>query len=205
MHHDPSPARARRGWRGILLLLAVLAATPALAHPNSIMKTRLLIQFEQGKVAQLGESWSFDAGFSQQLLDDYDDDHDGVFDSAELARMRKALLANLAESNFFTYVWAGGERLAPLKPFDFRASVDGETVTLLIGLQLPAPQAPRSLKIEIKDPTFFIYAEWTDDQPVVLRGPSAERCRARLDDAQQDAYFGGMVVPKAITLACRPA
>ena len=99
---------ARRGayssrWRTVALALAMTATTAmaAEADPNVTMTVRVLFNFEGSDVDGIGEVWTFDAGFSAELLKDFDADNDGALSDAEVKAMGPEVMKNLADFPLF--------------------------------------------------------------------------------------------------------
>lgn len=219
---DPHPAdsgpgrgdrrdRRRRQTAGIAagaLAVAVLAMglCPAFAHPNIVMTCRVLFNFDGPSVDGLGEVWTFDQTFSAELLKDFDTDGDGRFSNSEAAAMQSEIMRNLADSRDFTYVSIDGKDAGKLPVSGFRAEAKNGVVSIAFGVPLKTPLDPRihTLSVEIKDPEFFVFASFADDNPVLMRGDGAEAdgCVPKLVDDSAGAYFGGAIIPEAATLSC---
>lgn len=199
-----SPCRV---WGRILAgVLALGTASPAAAHPDITMECRVLFNFEDGKVTGIGETWTFDEAFSGQLIADYDEDHDGLFDAAESGAMEREVFGNLSGIHYYTFLSINGREQTDLKPFGFRATKDGEIVTFAFGIRLPEPLDPAlyPVTLELKDPEFAVYAVLTGDEPALLRGDTQKRCRAEIRDDRENPYFDGTVIPQEIRLVCGP-
>lgn len=185
-------------------LAMALASGPAAAHPDITMECRVLFNFEAGKLTGLGEAWTFDAAFSEQLIADYDEDHDGTFDDVESGAMEREVFGNLAGIHYYTFLTINDREQADLKPFGFRARQEGGLVTFAFGIRLPEPLDPAlyPVRVELKDPEFAVYAVLSGDQPALLRGDAGGHCRAAIRDDRENPYFDGTVIPQEIRLVC---
>ncbi len=189
----------------MILLFAVGLSLPAKAHPNIRLDYRLLFNFKGANVTAIGETWTFDPQFSQELLSTFDVDRDGTFSAAETKAMGHKILKNLSESRYFTFVSVDGHDLGKLPPIGFKAQARHGTVTVAFGSRLPAAvnAAKSHLSVLIKDPGFVVLTRLAKQRPVVLRGAPKGHCRSQVVDDPQDAYFGGLVVPKEVSLTCK--
>ncbi|MBP0616224.1 DUF1007 family protein [Jiella mangrovi] len=187
------------------LILAALGG-PASAHPNITMTCRVLFNFAGNSVDGIGEVWTFDAGFSAELLKDFDANKDGLLSDAEAAAMGKDVMKNLGDSRDFTYVFVDGHDLGAIKTEGFRARAENGIVSIAFGVPLKTPVDPRihKLSVEIKDEEFFVFATFATDRPVLMRGEgaAADACMPKLVDDPAGAYFGGAIIPSAATLVC---
>jgi tRNA threonylcarbamoyladenosine biosynthesis protein TsaE len=208
----PEHRCARHGlaWRRIAarLLLGASAAfgpsSPARAHPDIRIENRVSFIFEGPRVAGIEESWSFDPGYSAELLADYDADRDGHLSAAESQAIARHIVPNLAEERYFTYVWVDGRELGALLLRDFVATASGGRVTFSFIVDLPSPVDPRhqALKVEIDDRDYYAEFRLAEKDPVRLREPRGVACAPRVRDDVEHAYFG-YVYPQEITLSCR--
>jgi ABC-type uncharacterized transport system substrate-binding protein len=204
--------KARRGLivRRIAARL-VLAASAALAmsslasaHPDIRIDNRVTVPFDGARVTGIEESWTFDAAYSKSLLEDYDSDHDGKISAAESRAIAGRILPNLAEFQYFTYVWVDKQEVAMSPPRDFLATASGGRVTFRFVVDLPAPIDPQrqALKVEIDDRDYYAEIRLVEKDPVALRDSRGIACVPRIREDVENAYFG-YVYPQEITLACR--
>jgi ABC-type uncharacterized transport system substrate-binding protein len=190
------------------LILAAGAAlgmsSLASAHPDIRIDNRVIVIFDGARVTGIEESWTFDPGYSKSLLADYDTDRDGTISAAESRMIAGRILPNLAEFQYFTYVWVDKREIAMSPPRDFLATASGGRVTFRFVLDLPAPVDPQfqSLKVEVADRDYYAEIRLVEKDPVGLRDPRGIACAPRVRDDVENAYFG-YVYPQEITLACR--
>jgi ABC-type uncharacterized transport system substrate-binding protein len=182
----------------IMFIFSIGIVIPAMAHPDILMRCRLLFNFQGDTITALGESWVFGQNFSEELLTDYDLDHDGDFNDAENVALAKKILPILASKRDFTTISVNGKDIGAITPANFRASARNKIVTFTFGAQLPAPVDPVKsiLKVQIKDPEYAVYVASPKQDPIILRDMPPDRCKPQI--AEIDALFGGIEV----TLIC---
>jgi ABC-type uncharacterized transport system substrate-binding protein len=192
----------KRNWQiaalGIMFIFTLSVVIPAMAHPDILMKCRLLFNFQGDMITALGESWVFGEAFSEQMLADYDLDHDGDFNDSENVALAKKILPILASERHYTSISINGQDIAAVTPLNFRASARNKIVTFTFGVQLPAPVDPVNsvIRIQIKDPKFSVYVASPKQDSVILRGMPPDRCKPQVTEL--DTRFGGIEV----TLLC---
>lgn len=183
----------------------LLAAAPAAAHPHVFIDNRVTFVFDAGKVTGLRVHWVFDDVFSDDLLNQFDADGDGTFDSLESKAVGDGTLPNLKLFHYFTYVWVDGKELDPIDPTDFIAKADrSRIVSFAMSVPLPAPVDPRTqaLAVEIYDREFYVEIDLAQEDPVTLKNADGVPCGATVRDDHENAYFGGYVFPQEIALQC---
>jgi ABC-type uncharacterized transport system substrate-binding protein len=188
-----------------LSLLSCAAPVAAWAHPDIAITARLLVDVQAGWLTMIAESFAFDAVHSRRLLDLYDADTDGRFDATEMAALHRSLAEDLEPLGYFTEVIQAGRALPLPAPLAFHATSEGGIVTVTLGFRLDAAldvSEGRSVEIVLRDRDYTAAFRLTEATPVILRGGEGA-CGYRLQDRPDLAYFGGLVVPQAITLSCR--
>ena len=182
----------------IMFIFSISVVIPVMAHPDIMMRCRLLLNFQGDTITALGESWVFGETFSAEMLTDYDLDHDGDFNDAENVALAEKILPILASERHFTTISVNGKDIGAITPLSFRASARNKIVTFTFGVQLPTPVDPVKsiLRIQIKDPNYSVYIASPKQDSVILRGMPPDRCKPQV--TEMDARFGGIEV----TLVC---
>lgn len=208
---DTRPGHPRT-WPARLAVAAVLVAGaamvgagPAAAHPDIQMSYRILFDVHDGMLDTIGESWTFDGTFSQELLTDFDRDGDGQFSADESAAVEQEVLPNLEAVRYFTYVDVDGTDIGALTPSAFRAAVRDGIVTFALALTLPKPMDPaaKTLTVEIEDPDFSVYAEPMKGEAASVRSDGSKSCQATLGSGASSASADPTLIQTTITISCR--
>jgi len=199
------PGRAARPAAAAALLLALLtiAGAPAVAHPHIFITADATFLFAGDRITGLRVEWLFDDVFSDTVIHDHDADHDGRFDAKEIADIEAHAFAAVKDFHYFTYVWVDGRMVEPLRVRDFTASQAKGLVTYGFVVPLPAPVDPRVAKIqaEFYDETYYVQVDLADPGPVRFAG-GGSACQGRIAKDGKRRYYGGVMVPLQITVAC---
>jgi len=160
--------------------------------------------FAGEKIIALTQSWTFDEVFSDTLIQQFDANGDGAFDSLESKAVAKGTLPNLKKFRYFNYVWVDGKDIGAVDPVDFVAVAKNKKVTFVFTVKLPKPVDPKTqkLKVEINDREFYVEVDLAKDQPVLFNGNDGVTCMPKIRDDTENAYYGGFVYPQEITLSC---
>jgi ABC-type uncharacterized transport system substrate-binding protein len=191
---------------------AILAVTCSLvfsetasAHPHVFIEDRVVFLFARDKITAIEQSWKFDEVFSDTLIQQFDKNGDGAFDSAESKDVAKGTLPNLKKFHYFNYVWVDGKDIGVVDPINFVADAKNKLVTFVFTVKLPKPVDPKTqkLKVEINDREFYVEVDLAKDQPILFNGNKGVTCTPKIRDDTENAYYGGFVNPQEITLACQ--
>jgi ABC-type uncharacterized transport system substrate-binding protein len=198
-----------RGLRAALVvslgLLPGLLPGLACAHPHVFVDNRVTFLFDGSRLTGFRENWLFDEVFSDQLLQDFDTNHDGQFSKAESDKVGTETLPNLAQFRYFTYVWVGGKDVGKIVPTDFRASAHDKLVTFDFLVKLPRPVDPRreDFAVEINDREYYVQVLLAKGTPITFQGMRGISCQPTVRKDVKNAYYGGFVYPQQIKLKCQ--
>jgi ABC-type uncharacterized transport system substrate-binding protein len=194
----------RRLAAALAVMLGLLPRIAA-AHPHVFIDNRVTFLFDGARLTGFRENWLFDEVFSDQLLQDFDTDHDGRFSKAESDKVGTETLPNLAQFRYFTYAWVAGKDLGKIAPTDFRASARDKLVTFDFLVRLPRPIDPRreDFALEINDREYYVEVLLAKGSPIAFDGMQGISCVPNVQKDVKNAYYGGFVFPQQIKLKCR--
>lgn len=136
-------------------LAALLAATPAGAHPHVFIQVGFALRFGVAGVEAVGVTWTFDEIFTGAVLPDYDPSGRGVL-TADAARAIEAdIFRNLAAQGYYTEVVADGSAVPLTDPRDFAVSLKHGVFVFSFEVPLPRP-ATRTVELMGWDPEYYI-------------------------------------------------
>jgi len=188
----------------IFLLSLCAWLRPAEAHPHVFIDNTVNFVFAAGKITGFRLTWVFDDVFSDELLNDFDANHDKQFDAAESKKIAATVWPNMKPFHYFTYVWIDKKDQGEILPSDFKASAAKGIVTFDFLVALPKPVDPKTeaLAVEVYDHEFYVEVDLHKADPVRFTDMQAVTCKPHIRDDTSRAYFGGFVNPQEITLTC---
>lgn len=144
----------------LALLLAVLALVPAgqaSAHPHVFVDNHVTFLFGAGGLEGFQLSWLFDDMFGSAIIQDYDRDHDGRFDSRETAVLKAEVFDYLKNSHWFTFVEVDGAPRETREVHGFAARiVQGRLLyEFVVPCAVPATGGERRVLVSVHDPSYY--------------------------------------------------
>lgn len=163
--------------RFLVVLLALVVAIPARAHPHVwITMHTELVYASDGKITGIRHAWSFDDMFSTFATQGLESKEKGKFTREELAPLAKVNVESLKEFDYFTFATADGKKADLAQPAPgYWLDYADEVLTLNFTLPFKTPVRAKELKIEIYDPTIFVDFSFAKERPAQLVG--APKCK----------------------------
>jgi ABC-type uncharacterized transport system substrate-binding protein len=188
------------------IVAAVCVATafvsPARAHPHVwVTVTSEIIYDAKGAATGVRHAWQFDDMYSTFALEGLPQKTKGVFTREELAGLAEVNITTLKESDFFTYVKAGGKDIAFGDASDYWLDYKDEILTLNFTLPFKTPLKEKNLSIEVYDPTYFVDFGFAEKNPVALIGAPAHCQAVILKPKEASAAPGQQLISDAQALA----
>jgi ABC-type uncharacterized transport system substrate-binding protein len=183
-------------------LLAIAAASPALAHPHVfvVVKSELVFN-DKGLVTGVRHAWTFDDMYSSFVTTGLTADGKPPTE-AQLQPLAEQNVGDLAEFGYFTVLKAPGQKIEIGKPDAISMSLnDKNLVTLRFTANLKTPaSAGRALTFQVYDPTYFVSFDFDKNGVSLASAPSG--CSLTLvppkslDDTESqklsEAFFSGL-------------
>lgn len=156
-------------------LLSVIAAAlvclglvqPAQAHPHIFIDAKVTVGFDdQGRIATLHNSWTFDTAFSVWMVQGLDTNGDGEVTPDEMQELADQNVSSLADFAFYTYA---GDGMSFTSLNDQQMHYTDERVTLDFTIKADQPMAPgHRFELGIYDPEYYVAISFAGDQAVSL-------------------------------------
>lgn len=206
----PSMARIISRMATLMIVLLPVAlllhAAPAPAHPHVFVDATPTLVIGKDGLSGIRHHWLFDDMFTAALLSDLGLTPADLKTPKGQEAIRDGGFANLKNVGYFTIVQVDGQRLKPGQTSDFHASVSGDNRLIydfFLALDIPV-QHPATIRITICDREYYADMLLLKDQlGIDVGGPfSVSHSIAPAPDL---AYWGGFVIPQAITLRLEPA
>lgn len=197
-------ALARAGIASAVAVAGALAMTqPGQAHPHIWIDAAATLVFEHGALVGVETRWTLDPFVSALLIQDFDADSNGVFDSGEATALEQATFVGLSEFGFYTHMRIDGVGYSPETVQQFRPTIQDDTVLYDFYVALPQPVDPARQQVDVAfyDETFYTDL-YTEDGWIAVSGDQTAACVPTLrQDIETPIYFG-MVFPVRIGLRC---
>ena len=194
----------------VRLLLALvcacllLTARPADAHPHIWIDVVASFLFENDKVAALRLQWTFDEFFSSGVVDEFDKNKNGKFDTDEIAPLKDGAFDGVKEGEYFTFIYFGDDRYKFEDVSDFDARIEKNRVVYTFTVRFPEPIDPRTTPVSLSayDESYFIDLGFAEKDPIRVVGTDRKECSAEIYEDRLNPIYYGMVFPKKAELKC---
>lgn len=145
----------------LLLVLPLLLALPAFAHPHVWVVYETAVVYDGGRITGLKHKWTFDEMYTMMAIEGLDADKDGSYSRDELAELAKVNMEGLVEFDYFSFAKLGDKALKFKAPVDYYLEHKNGALSFNFTLPLDEPvsgEAP-NFTFSIFDPSFFISFE----------------------------------------------
>ena len=160
-------------------------ASPAQAHPHVwVTVTSEIVYDAKGAATGVRHAWKFDDMYSAFALEGLPQKTKGVFTREDLAGLAEVNITTLKESDFFTFVKAGGKDVTFGEASDYFLDYKNEVLTLNFMLPFKAPLKVKDLSIEVYDPSYFVSFVFAEKDAVALVGAPGQ-CRAAVETPKE--------------------
>lgn len=165
---------------GMLVSLAPMAQ----AHPHIFIKQHVVALFDQSGFAGFRLTWRFDPLYSSMMRADFVSSKTGPLSAADVKTLHDKSFVDLKNEHYFTTVTFNGKSVPLGVPTDFSAAaVDDSIVYTFVVPLKPDPHDIRvqnTLEITIFDPSYYVYYELAEADPVKTTGGTTlgAACRA---------------------------
>jgi len=161
--HAPPIRRLRRPWRYAVTRIGTLVSTlaalssSAVAHPHVFVDYTVKLVLANDRLMGVRLSWTFDDLFSGFILQEFDQDRNGVLSPAETQRIEAKHLSEFRRVAYYTNISIDGRPIVVPDARDFGASVAKGLVSYEFTLPLSASLASATtIEVFVDDPVYYI-------------------------------------------------
>ena len=150
-----------------------------------------LVYAADGSITGIRQHWAFDDMFSAFATQGLESKEKGKFTREELQPLAKVNVESLKEYDYFTFATVDGKKVPLGEPLpDYWLDYADSILTLNFTLPFKTPVKPRSLNIDIYDPTIFIDFEFAKEKPVTWENPP-RGCKLQIALPREMSYAEG--------------
>ena len=186
-----------------VLLLLLIGALPASAHPHVFINDKVIVTFDAGGLQGIGFTWTFDEMFSNMILSDYDPKHTGHFDAAQVKAVKAGAFDNLANYHYFVALAIGNKPVEHFTIERFTPSVsDGSKLvySFFIPLKLPFQPANQTVRLTVYDDSYYVAFDLLHlDDVTVQAGPDVA-CSLSIEKTKVKPLWPGQYMPDQLVI-----
>jgi ABC-type uncharacterized transport system substrate-binding protein len=137
--------------------LAAVASTSAVAHPHVFVDYAVTLVLGGERLTGVRLTWTFDDLFSGFILQEFDQDRNGVLSASEMQRIEAKHLAEFKRVGYYTTINLNGNEVTVPDAREFRATVAKGLVTYEFTLPVAASLASTTaIEVSVDDPVYYI-------------------------------------------------
>ena len=137
--------------------LAAVASTSAVAHPHVFVDYAVTLVVVGERLTGVRLTWTFDDLFSGFILQEFDQDRNGVLSASEAQRIEAKHLSEFKRVGYYTTINLNGNQVTVPDAREFRATVAKGLVTYEFTLPLAASLASTTaIEVSVDDPVYYI-------------------------------------------------
>ena len=174
----------------LTFLFLLLITFSIYCHPHMFITSETTFVFNSEKLQGIFVQWTFDDMFSATIIDEYDKDKSGSFDTKETAVVKKNAFDYVAESKYFIDMKINGKAQVIKKVSRFTAKIKNNRLIyrFFVPLDLKVQKKETILNFSVFDETFYI--DFDVKKPEVESHMAVNHSVKMLDYAKATDYYG---------------
>ena len=166
------------------------------ANPDVWVKARITYYFEDHLVTQLNYLWNFDDFFSSRTIVKYDRNSDGIFESEELALLRKEIFDPLSQFNYYVNIWKEGNKLKKIMVKNFKARIQTKKLVFdfTVPLMPPANPGEGPLITSLFDKKLVLDFSLFKKKFLIVKGFMRPSCKFQIKRGKSSQKFSQIVI-----------
>lgn len=172
------------------------------AHPHTYIANRFTVLFDDRGMAGIRVNWVFDKFFSTMILEDYDGNHNGALEPAEVQSIKKGAFSFLVNHGYFVHIKIDGKPFEVKFVTDFTARIRRGALIyeFTVPCHVSAAGKPRQIRVAPYDPTFYTLILFAETGAVQIKGGAKFKVDHKIEKNPEEAYYNGMVQPYEMIL-----
>lgn len=138
-------------------------------HPHIMLKTSLEIEYSNSVSDGIWVEWEFDRFFSISIINDFDLDKNGSFDSNEVKDIEENAFSNLKNYGYFIYLRSDEKRFNPDRISNFSARFSGEKLYYRFFIPLDGSSF-KDFYVSVFDPTYYSAVDYVENGVIIGQG-----------------------------------
>lgn len=172
------------------------------AHPHVYIANRFTVLFDDQGMAGIRVNWVFDKFFSTMIREDYDGNHNGALEPAEVSAIKKGAFSNLANHGYFVHIKIDGQPFEVKFVTDFSARMrEGALIyEFTVPCHVRAAARPKQIRVAPYDPTYYTLILFAETEAVQIKGGAKFKVDHEIEKNPGEAYYNGMIQPYEMIL-----
>lgn len=199
-----------RQWTRLAATAAVMSVSLvplAEAHPHIFITQHVVALFDQSSFAGFRLTWRFDPLYSSMMRADFVSAKTGPLSAADVKTLHDKSFVDLKSEHYFTTVTFNGKQVPFGDPTGFSAEAVDNSIVYTFVLPVKPDhrdvQASNAVAITVFDPSYYVYYELAEADPVSVTGGSAAGAACRAAVVWRDSIGWGRVHSDVVSCTYR--
>jgi ABC-type uncharacterized transport system substrate-binding protein len=191
--------------RIFFVIIFLIIHTFVFAHPHVFIENSFIFVFNDAGMSGVQIKWVLDEMFSATIIMDYDWNNNRFFEESEIKAVERGAFTNLKHYNYFLHIQCDYVNRTIAYVTNFKAEIADNSVIyyFFVPLDIKAAAAGRLISVGCYDQTYFCDISYAKVAPVRLQGNSHYECSWQIVEDKKNAYWGGFIIPKIVSLKFR--
>lgn len=193
-------------WRFFIGVLILIFGLPlfAQAHPHVFIDTHIKVYFDDKGVSGFKMTWTFDALFTELMVDEFDEDFDEQFSKEEQKVIYAKAFTNLKKFNYFTEVVIQGKPLDIKYVTNFTAAIKNGVMqySFFIPCHISANSTDKKVDVYTYDSSYYMDLSLTKESISFTKSQDYKITYQVADDSENRYYFE-QISPQVLHLTFR--
>lgn len=176
-----------------LALFLIILPFKSIAHPHVFITKQAILYFDKTGLTGIRNIWEFDEIFSSTVIDEYDRNHNGLFEGAEKKDIYNSAFINIRDFNYYTYVIHNKESIRHEKDINFIPRIEDDCLIyeFTIPLNIKAGKKETSVEIFVGDGTYYIDFNKFIEEDIAIKAPKNLAVRYTFAECNLENSYGG--------------
>ncbi len=171
------------------------------AHPHVFVETELTFVFDQSGVQKLKVVYHYNKMFTEELLDNFDENGNNQFEKEEIEEIRQKAFSNLVNFSYFIHITHGKTKIkhGEVSDFDVVLTDEGLYYSFTLNTAIPILKSPEKLKVALYEESYYIDVRYKSEG-VHFEGTNFFDNKYKIFEDESQAYYFDQIYPETLIL-----
>ncbi len=175
------------------------------AHPHVFIISKFSLSYNNEGVKGINVNWTFDQMFTEIMLEEFDSNSDGNFNSDEVKVLYNKAFINLKKSSYFTHIFIENKEIEINSTQNFNALIkDGQLqYSFFIPMEIALSNQKKSISIYSYDDSYYMDIMIDEENPLEYDNSLGFKSDYSIIEDENKAYYFEQIFPQALIINLR--